>query len=83
LNWTEYFVKFYSVLNEPITGARFNQVVRAECWHPSNPGLNPRQGRPLYIWMYTPSAESILEMDMCSTQKYLFHLISFHFLPNK
>jgi hypothetical protein len=36
--------------------------------------FDPRQGRPLYIWMYTPSAVSILGMDMCAIQKFLFHL---------
>jgi hypothetical protein len=35
--------------------------------------FDPRQGRPLYIWMYTPSAVSILGMDMCTIQKFLFH----------
>jgi hypothetical protein len=44
----------------------FGLVVRAADWHASNPPSNPRQGRPLYIWMYTPSAVSILGMDMCA-----------------
>jgi hypothetical protein len=35
--------------------------------------FDPRQGRPLYIWMHTPSAVCILGMDMCAIQKFLFN----------
>jgi hypothetical protein len=42
-------------------------MVRAADWYAGDLGSNPRQGRPLYIWMYTPSAVSILGMDMCAT----------------
>jgi hypothetical protein len=35
-------------------------VVRAADWYASDPGLNPRQGRPLYIWMYTPAPWAFL-----------------------
>jgi hypothetical protein len=47
-------------------GGGFDLVVRAADWHTSDPGSNPRQGRPLYIWMYSPSAVSILGVDMCA-----------------
>jgi hypothetical protein len=58
-------------LNVVVQG--FSLLLRAECWHNSHPGSNPRQGWPLYIWMfYTPSAMSILGMDMRSMLKYLF-----------
>jgi hypothetical protein len=55
---------FYFVSGE--CGWRYSLVVRAECWHAGDPGSNPRQGWPLYIWMYTPSAVSILGMDVCA-----------------
>jgi hypothetical protein len=44
----------------------FSLVVRAEYWHARHLGSNPRQGWPLYIWMYTPSAVSILGMERCA-----------------
>jgi hypothetical protein len=47
-------------------GWRFGLVVRAECWHAGDQGLNLRQGQHLYIWMYTPSAVNILGMEMCA-----------------
>jgi hypothetical protein len=58
------------------TGRGFSLVVRTVLPHSGDPGSNPRQGRPLYIWMYTPSAVSILGMGMCAILKVL---ISFHF----
>jgi hypothetical protein len=45
-------------------GLGFGRVVRAADWHAGEPGS--REGRPLYIWMYTPSVVSILGMDMCA-----------------
>jgi hypothetical protein len=46
-----------------IMGRGFGLVVRAAHWHAGDPGSNPLQGRPLYIWMYTPSAVSFLGIN--------------------
>jgi hypothetical protein len=45
-------------------GQGFNLVDGAKCWHTGDPDSNPWQGRNLYIWMCTPSAVSILGVDM-------------------
>jgi hypothetical protein len=49
------------MMDDDGAGIYYSLVVRAECWHASDLGSNPR---PLYIWMYTPTAVSILQMDM-------------------
>jgi hypothetical protein len=42
-------------------GRGLNLVVRAECWHAGDPGLNPPMERPLhYLDVCTPSTVSIL-----------------------
>jgi hypothetical protein len=48
-------------------------------WHAGDPGsTSAGTALYMYIWMYTPSAVSILETDMCAIQKFLFHFF-FHF----
>jgi hypothetical protein len=51
-------------LTKLYAGQGFGLVVRAADWHAGNPGSNPQQGQPLYIWMYTPS--TVNGMDMCA-----------------
>jgi hypothetical protein len=51
-------------LNRGGRGGRFGLKVRAADWHAGDSGSNLRQGQPRYIWMYTPSAVSILVMDI-------------------
>jgi hypothetical protein len=51
---------------DPQARQGFGLVVKAADWHAGDPGSNPRQGRPIYIRTYTPSAVSILGMDMCA-----------------
>jgi hypothetical protein len=52
------------MMDDDGAGIFYSLVVRAERWHAGDLGSNPRQERPPYIWMYTPSAVSILGMDM-------------------
>jgi hypothetical protein len=58
--------RFWLIDSAFFLGQGFSLVVRAECWHARDLGSNPWQGRPLCIWMYTPSVVSILGMDMCA-----------------
>jgi hypothetical protein len=58
-------------------GRGLGPVNTAEQWHISDPGSNPQQGRPLYIWMYTPQChEHSWDGYVC----YIKVLISFPFI---
>jgi hypothetical protein len=54
----------------------FGRVVRATGWHAGDPCSDPRQGQPLYIWMYTPSAVSIFGW-ICALYKSTYFFFFF------
>jgi hypothetical protein len=60
-------------------GREFGLVVRAADWHAGNQGSNPRQERPLYIWMYTPALRVRFGGDIAL---YSLHLFIYLFVPN-
>jgi uncharacterized protein YqkB len=55
-----------------IPGRGLGLVVKAAGWQAGDPGSIFGQRQPLYIWMYTPSAVSILRMDMCKSSYFIF-----------
>jgi hypothetical protein len=62
-------------------------VVRAGYWHSSDPGLNPQQRRPLYLWMYvyTPNFESAFGGDIAlyrNSHLFLFYLFGYMYTPS-